>query len=244
MKHFIAAIVILICAVPALGAAKNEKPDTIKVLFFATGPIHNHQGLAPILKQHLEQVGPFEVTITEDLNRMTKLEKDKIDVALFYTTGMELTPEQEKGLTSFVSNGGGYAGIHSASDSFKKSDAYWKLVGGRFTNHKRRTFEVHFTVPNHEAVRGLKDFEVTDEDYNHVFHEEAKLVVLARRPKDWEPSVWVQHYGEGRVFYTGLGHDKVAWENPAFKELVTRGIYWSAKRQPKEIKSSAGCCAK
>ncbi len=44
---------------------------------------------------------------------------------------------------------------------------------------------------------------------------------------------WVQQYGKGRVFYTGLGHGKEAWTNPAFQRLVVRGMYWAAGRQPK-----------
>lgn len=216
----------------AADASRHKAPEKIKVMFFVGGPVHDHVGLSPILKEHLDAIGDFDVTITEDMDRMITLEEDKVNVALFFTTGMQITPEQEKGLIGFVENGGGYAGIHSASDSFKNSDAYWRLVGGRFKSHKSGTFEVHFTVPNHEAVRGLKGFEITDEDYFHEFHKDAKIVVLARRPKDWEPAVWVQHHGDGRMFYTGLGHDKRAWENPAFKEVMTRGIYWAAKRQP------------
>ena len=59
-------------------------------------------------------------------------------------------------------------------------------------------------------------------------HLEAKIQVLARRAKDGQPAAWVQNYGKGRVFYTGLGHGKEAWSNPGSQVLVTHGPYWAA----------------
>jgi len=221
----------------ALSFASLATADTasakskINVLFIVGGGIHDWKGLSPILKKDLEDTGEFAVTISEDLNRLTTLSKDRVDVVLFYTTGLQFTPEQEKSLIDFVSNGGGWAGIHSASDSFRNSDAYWKLVGGRFAGHGYGTFAVHITVPRHEAVKGISDFEITDEDYNHEFHKDASILVLARRPKDGAPVIWVQNYGRGRVFYTGLGHGKEAWQNPAFKQLMITGIRWAAHRK-------------
>ena len=46
--------------------------------------------------------------------------------------------------------------------------------------------------------------------------------------------VWVQEFGKGRVFNTTLGHGQQAFDNPQFQRLVVRGLYWAAKRQPKD----------
>jgi uncharacterized protein len=225
----IMAALLVIGSASLAGQARSETRKS-KVLFIAAGPIHDHKNLPPILKKDLEDTGKFDVTLTDDLNKLASLAKDKPDVVIFHTTGLDFTPEQEKGLIDYVSGGGGWVGIHSASDSFKSSDAYWKMVGGRFSGHTSGTFEVHYTVTRHPAVKGLKDFSITDEDYNHNFHPDARLVVLARRPKDGAPAVWVQYYGKGRVFYTGLGHGKEAWESPGFKALLIKGTCWAANR--------------
>ena len=40
------------------------------------------------------------------------------------------------------------------------------------------------------------------------------------------PVSWVKDYGEGRVFYTNLGHNEGTWTNPKFLEHVTGGMKW------------------
>ena len=217
-----------------------SKKET-KVLFMVGGGFHDFKTLPPILAEKLNQTGRFKVTITEDRDELTAPKIAKYDVALFFTQGGKLTPEQEKGLTEFVASGKGYAGIHCASDSFPDSDAYFKLVGGRFSGHGRGTFPVHYTAKSNQVVKGLTDFEITDETYDHKFHQDAKVLVLARRATDSAPSVWIQYYGNGRVFFTGLGHGKEAFENPAFQELMVRGLTWAAKCDPPELKR--GCSA-
>jgi type 1 glutamine amidotransferase len=248
MKRVVFTLVVL-ALVTAVGPAR---PDTarhaaaergrLRVLMFVGGCCHDMKNLPEMLKKNLEATGDFQVTITEDRAPLATLSRDKTDIALFYTQGGSLTPEQEKGLTSFVASGGAYAGIHCASDSFSNSDAYWNLVGGRFTGHGSGTFTVHVTVPWHEVMRGVSDFEITDETYNHAFHKDAKILVLARRAKDSAPTVWVREYGKGRVFYTGLGHGKEAWENPAFQKIVLNGLYWAARREQPGAQRSARVC--
>ena len=49
--------------------------------------------------------------------------------------------------------------------------------------------------------------------------------------------LWVQDYGKGRVFNTTLGHDGAAWINPNFQQLLAQGLYWAAKREPKDIRA-------
>jgi len=239
----IAVALFLVCAAVACPGGQKRAAQKINVLFLIGGGVHDHEGLSAILKKDLEDTGRFNVTITQDLNKLTDLSKPNVDVLLQYTTGLELSPAEEQGLTQYVAGGGGWVGIHSASDSFKNSDAYWKMVGGRFSGHGHGTFTVHYTATRHEAVRGLSDFEITDEDYRHAFHKDAKILVLARRPKDGDPAVWVQYYGKGRVFYTGLGHGKPAWENPGFKALVIRGITWAAGRPPEFLQEQSGACS-
>jgi uncharacterized protein len=214
----------------ACSAEKTCKQQPVKVLFLVDGCCHDFVNLPKMLAEKFQANGEFTFTITKDRDELIPSRITKYDLALIDTQGSDMTKEQEKGLTEFVANGKGYAGIHSASDSFKNSDAYWKMVGGRFIGHGSGTFPVHFTVKRNEIVRGMKDFEIKDETYKHEFHPDAKLVVLARRATDGDPSVWIQYYGKGRVFFTGLGHGKEAWENPSFQELMLKGMRWAVGR--------------
>ncbi|MDO8589178.1 MAG: ThuA domain-containing protein [Armatimonadota bacterium] len=244
-KAFILTLTLMAAAslLTACYAAPAKKP--IKVLFEIEGCCHDFKNLPPMLADKLKATGDFEFTITADRDELVPARIAKYDVALFYTQGSDMTPEQEKGLTEFVKGGKGYVGIHCASDTFKNSDAYWNLVGGRFKSHGHGTFPVHFTVRRHELTQGLADFDITDETYVHDFHKDAKIVVLARRATDSEPAVWIRQYGAGRVFFTGLGHGKEAWNNESFQTLMTRALYWAACRGASCNSAKSGaCCAK
>lgn len=218
----------LCVAVLAGDAAKPTEKS--RVLFIVGGPFHDNPALYPILQKKLEDTGQFTVTLSRDLDQFKPGNISNYDLVVIYCTQLHLTSEQESGLVGFVESGKGLVGIHCATDTFKDSDAYWKLVGGRFRSHGNETFKVNVTGKSHPVVKGMSSFEISDETYCDDFHPESKVIVLLRRDKDSEPSAWVQYYGKGRVFVTGLGHGKPAWENPAFQELVMRAAQWATFR--------------
>jgi hypothetical protein len=41
------------------------------------------------------------------------------------------------------------------------------------------------------------------------------------------PSTWARTYGQGRVFYTNMGHRQDVWENPVFQSVLVGGINWA-----------------
>jgi len=219
------------------GSSDTAQTDQkIKVLFLRGGPVHDWKNNPPILKAVLDRTGDFEVVFTEDLDDL-RTRIAQCDVVAVYTTGMTLTPEQEKGLSDFVTGGGGFAGIHSASDSFKNSDRYWEMVGGRFAGHGHGTFMVHVYDRGHPITRGLEDFEIVDETYRHHYHSNAQMRSLIRmnRGEERQSMGWVvSQYGKGRLFYTGLGHGREAWANPHFQRLVVRAMYWAAGHEVKD----------
>jgi uncharacterized protein len=222
---------VVLCACLAVYAGDAAKPAAkSKVLFLVGGPYHDQPELYPIMQKKLEDTGDFTVTLSRDLDQLRAENIKNYDLVLMYTTRLDPTKEQEDGLVKFVESGKGFVGIHCATDTFRESDAYWKLVGGRFRTHGNETFKVNVTGKSHPIVKGMSSFEISDETYCDDFNPESKVIVLMRRDKDSEPVAWVQYYGKGRVFVTGLGHGKAAWENPAFQELVTRGAEWATFR--------------
>ena len=50
-------------------------------------------------------------------------------------------------------------------------------------------------------------------------------------PAEWQgkahPMAWTKSYGQGRVFYTTLGHTKNTFERPAMQQLITQGVRWA-----------------
>lgn len=46
------------------------------------------------------------------------------------------------------------------------------------------------------------------------------------------PLAWCHDYGQGRVFYTALGHREDVWENPLFQAHLLGGTRWAMKTAP------------
>jgi uncharacterized protein len=42
------------------------------------------------------------------------------------------------------------------------------------------------------------------------------------------PVVWKKQYGEGRVFYSSLGHRAYELDVPEIRTIMTRGMLWAA----------------
>lgn len=228
--------ILVALALVVVSGTHLDAGERVKLLFLRGGGIHDWKGLSPILVEVLKKTGDFEVTLTESLDDLKTDRIGRYDLVLFYCTGLEFgDPAQEKGLCDFVRNGGGYAGIHSASDSFKRSDAYWELVGGRFAGHGGGKYTVFIYGKQHAITTGLEDFEIQDETYRHNLHKNACIRALVRmnRGNERQCMGWVQTQGKGRVFYTGLGHGRPAWTNLHFQRFVVRGLYWAAGREPK-----------
>jgi len=226
----------VLAAVALAGWTNNASAaEKIKVLLLG-GRGHDWKGFHAVIAPVLEKTGDFAVALSADLNDL-KAEKIKnYDLVLFYGSGGDFTdPAQEKGLDDFVRGGGALAGVH-ATDAFKKSDVYWRLLGGRFIGHGGGSFMMRIENKKHPITATLDDFEISDETYRDAYHPDFKLDSLAHmdRGQEQQSMVWVQQVGKGRIFNTTLGHDQKAFVNPSFQRLVVRGLYWAAGREPKD----------
>jgi type 1 glutamine amidotransferase len=43
------------------------------------------------------------------------------------------------------------------------------------------------------------------------------------------PVVWKRMYGQGRVFYSAIGHSTKEFEIPEVREITKRGLLWAAR---------------
>src|SRR5262249_48003851 len=41
------------------------------------------------------------------------------------------------------------------------------------------------------------------------------------------PTTWARREGQGRVWYTAMGHREDVWTNPLFQQILTGGIQWA-----------------
>ncbi len=221
------AFVLACCCIAADGPQPAPKTE---VLFEVGGRVHDAVQLPAMLKKVLEDTGQFTVTITQDQDQLKSENIGKYDVVMFYTTRVDPNPDQAKGLLQFVESGGGMVAIHSSTTMGLKSDELWKMMGGKFIKHGSGTFRVKITGKSHPIVRGMSGFEVTDETYVNAFCPDSRLITLMRRETDGEPVSWIQYYGKGRVFCTGLGHDGKVWNHPSFQQMIERALLWADKK--------------
>ena len=200
----------------------------IKTLIFAGGKIHDYKGVGSAAREALEQAGGFDIEyVEEDLNVLTRL--DPYELLVFHYTIGEITDAQKNGLLNWVASGKGYAGIHSAADSFRECPEYRAMVGGHFVTHpKYREYQVSIAETADPITEGLTEFMVKDEQYILDYDPRVKVLASALWQGQAMPVVWTKPWGKGRVFYLALGHDAAACQHEMFRLLLERGARWAA----------------
>ena len=223
------------------GLASAAAAETKTKVLILGGRGHDWRGFAEVMVPVLETTGDFEVVVSEKLDDLKSANLGKYNLLVFYGSGGEFNdPAQEQGLEDFVKKGGGLAGVH-ATDAFRKSDLYWRLLGGRFTTHGEGRFMLRIMDKSHPITLPLRDFEIQDESYQSEYHPAFQLHNLIRmdRGPEQQSMAWVQDYGQGRVFNTTLGHDRAAFTNLQFQRLLVRGFYWASGRPVKDLLSDS-----
>src|SRR5258708_4592378 len=157
--------------------------------------------------------------ISDDLSDLNAANLSRFDVLLNYSTGYDASTEQIDALLGAIRHGAGYVGLHAATATFKGSAPYYQMIGGRFVRHPAfGRFTVEVREPDHPVTRGLgSSFEVEDERYELTDLADG-LHVLARN--EGFPLIYTTEYGNGRVCYIALGHDRRCLETPEYSRLV------------------------
>ena len=190
----------------------------------------------------LEKNG-YEAEIFDSLDPMGDLEAlKKLDLIVACWTMGEIKREYSQNVSRAVGCGVGLAGCHGGMcDSFRMDTEWQFMTGGQWVSHPggdgiRYTVNVrHGSSP---IVEGLEDFEVASEHY--YLHVDPAIEVLAttrfpvvpyyhisNKPVDM-PVAWTKFWGNGRVFYTSLGHhDDVFDKSPNAQVLMERGMVWA-----------------
>ncbi len=171
-------------------------------------------------------------------------------VAFVSTTGNLPVPDLG-GLLDWIKAGGGFVGIHAASDTFHGSPEFIAMLGGEFKTHGPQVgVECLNHDPKHPATAHLgKTWTIPlEEIYEFKNYDTTKvsdLLTLAKHPQQKTPGhfpvSWHKPFGQGRVFYTSLGHREDIWDtdfkdrkNPEavaqdFQQHVLGGIKWALK---------------
>jgi type 1 glutamine amidotransferase len=176
-----------------------------------------------------------------------------------FTSGGANGAAGETAIQNFISAGGGYAGVHAASD-FENGEKwgwyYNTLMGSWFKDHNADgTSGTVNTVPmyaTHPVMRGIPNpWNTSDEWYlqNREMSSVPGFQILAtlsgapalagEPANDIRPMIWIKQFPvvtdatktfEGRSFYTVRGHNIARYGEAPFRQLVHQGILWAANR--------------
>lgn len=182
-----------------------------------------------------------EVTVSDTLDSYLDEElMSSLDLVVQIWTMGEISRDQEKGLLTAVRNGCGIAGWHGGlGDAFRNNVEYQFMVGGQWVAHPGGVIDYRVNILDHGdyVTRDLSDFDMLSEQY--YMHIDPNVKVLAATTFTDEhahwigkaviPQVWKKYFGDGRVFYSALGHVIGDFEVYEALEIQKRGIRWAAE---------------
>lgn len=237
----------LMTATFAAGAARAESAEpAFAVLVFSKTAGYRHDsipsGIAAI--RALGEQNDFRVDAGEDAAVFNDESLAQYRVVVFLnTTGDVFNPGEQAAFERFVRRGGGFVGIHAASDTEYDWPWYGGLVGAYFRRHpviQRATLKV--TDPSHGSTRHLPiEWKRTDEWYDFRNDLDRDITVLIRidektyrggRMGADHPMCWYHTYDGGRAWYTAIGHTIDSYKEPLFLEHLLGGIIWAAGVTP------------
>lgn len=229
--------------------ATNETPgennpiQTEKVLVFTKTEGFRHNSIEDGVALLKTQAGSnnFEVTHTEDASVFNDNNLRDYKLVIFLsTTGNILNDNQQEAFKKFINNGGGFVGVHAATDTEYDWPWYGQLVGGYFESHPQtQEATIQIVKNDHPSTQHLSStWTRTDEWYNFKDLNQSTTTLLNLDETSYEggnngdnhPIAWFHEYDGGRVFYTGLGHTKESYEEEAFKQHLLGGIFYALNR--------------
>ncbi|MDC8004235.1 ThuA domain-containing protein [Aureisphaera galaxeae] len=236
MKNILVLVVLLFSFTQVSCADSTKKP---RILVFSKTEGYRHESIPDGIKafQSLGQQHDFIVDATEDATKFTDENlKQYVAIVFLNTTGDVLNESQQQAFTHYMRNGGGFIGIHAATDTEYDWPWYGKMVGAYFESHpdqQKATLNSDNLI--HPATRWIpKVYEHFDEWYNFK-NVQPDLDILVTVDESTyhggkhgtqHPISWSQIYDGGRVFYTALGHTKESYKNKYVLTHILGGLEW------------------
>jgi type 1 glutamine amidotransferase len=172
-----------------------------------------------------------------------------------------MTIEGKNALLRAIAAGKGFVGMHGADNTFlspgsevhgparykndgPKTSDFIQMIGGEFIMHNlQQPGRMILTSPQFPGAPA-GDFTLHEEWYSHrnfapdlhvILVQDTQGMVgnLYERPN--YPSTWARMHGQGRVFYTSMGHREDVWTNPLYQNLLMGGLNWALGRVDADI---------
>ena len=205
---------------------------------------HEPQLVSKRCKKLMEKNG-YKCEISDTLDSLSDLKTlETLDLIVACWTMGEIDRDYAINVAKAVGGGVGIAGCHGGMcDAFRQNTEWQFMTGGQWVSHPGGDgveYMVNICKGSSPIVEGLDDFSVSSEHY--YLHVDPAIEILAttrfpavsyyhisNKPVDM-PIAWTKFWGNGRVFYTSLGHhDDVFDKSPNAEILLERGMVWAAE---------------
>lgn len=238
ISNYLKAVVILIVLTQLSFTSLIAKPKVL--IFCKTAGFHHASiavGIPAIIK--LGQKNNFDVDTTTNSDKFTTANLKQYAAVIFLsTTGDVLNDAQQKAFEQYIRSGGGFVGVHSATDTEYNWPWYGDLVGAYFRNHPDHQQMATLNVVDRSfiATKHLPaQWKRLDEWYNFKYIAKGLHVLITIDEKsytggnngDYHPMAWYHNYDGGRAFYTELGHTDESYADPLYLDHLLGGIKYA-----------------
>lgn len=237
-------VLALLCLAP-LSFAFGHAAEPVRALVIVGG----HDFQTNQFHALFEALPEVRFRILEHPDAHAWLERDRsadYDVLVLYDMWQPISEDSKANFIARLAEGKGLVALHHSLANYQDWEEYAKIIGGRYLLAKRTEdgidkpassylHDVRFTAeiadPNHPITRGLSDFVIHDETYGQLDVRPDVHVLLKTQETTSHPVIaWSHDYRAARVACIQLGHDRFAYENPQYRQLLTQAIRWAAKR--------------
>lgn len=217
----------------------------IKVLVVTGGHDYDKAGFEELLAKlpmtydHVEHPYAYEMLSPENVA--------PYDVILLYDMPEKSQKDTDRYFNRLTEDGKGIIVLHHAFCSYDFWPGYKRITGGRYYHYPWTkegveqplstythdvTFDVKVEDPSHPVTEGVTDFLITDETYGQIEILPTVYPLLSTTEPSSAPLVgWTNIYRNSRVVTLTLGHDRKAWENPSFIQILSQAIEWTADKK-------------
>jgi type 1 glutamine amidotransferase len=239
----ILAIAFLPFTLLLLLSSANPIAEKPAVLIFSKTNGFRHESI-PAGIEAIKKLGAsngFDVVATEDSLEINKSNLKKFAAVIFLSpTGKVFGPEQEEAFQNYIEQGGGYVGIHAATDCEYNWPWYGKLAGAYFKGHpSQQEAKLIIVNKNHPSTAGLPDTWVRKDEWYNFKDINPDITVLIKIDESSykggenggdHPMAWYHAYDGGRAFYTELGHTNESFSDPLYLKHLLGGIEYAIKK--------------
>ena len=237
-------LVFIMPIVVACSFSCNKREGKPRVLVFTKNTYYYHEsiptGVAAIMK--LGQENGFDVDSTSNADVFNEDSLAKYAAVIFLNNADNkdalLNQYQEADFQRYIEAGGGYVGIHAASDAEYKWGWYVRLVGGTFNGHpeEHQVATLNVVDQDHPSTKELpKQWKFKEEWYNFRNLNKDVHVLITIDENTYKggtngpnhPISWYHDYDGGRAWFTALGHSNETYSDPNFLKHLLGGIQYA-----------------